>query len=171
MNTLSGIIAIHALFATTGLIVGTLLFFQKRHTYTHYIGYIWRWSMYLTAFSGLMLQSDGIGWLHIFSIVTIFFITRWIYFGTQKKRLQHNSDMLWTYIGLTIAFLFTLLPNRALWQRLYEWLHLPESLHMTVFYVIATAWGIYALFLLRKLYRWEVKIRAQKRASINKNIS
>jgi len=145
-------IAIHGISAIIGLISGSILFFQKRHTYTHYIWYIWRISMYLTALSWLTIYSDGISWLHIFSWITIFFITRWIYFWCQKKRLKHNVDMLWTYIWLFIAFLFTLLPWRRLWDMIYTLLDIPLESQIHVFYIILSLGAIYSIFLFKKFF-------------------
>ena len=147
------IIIIHIISACTWLISWTLLFFTKRNITTKYIGYVWRTSMLFTAFSWFFMEHNGISWLHGFSIITIVSICSGIYFASKWNWLWHNKAMLAAYIGIVIAFLFTLYPTRRIGTWIFEILGIQNNdMQLYGFYFFLWFWILYSLIPIHKFF-------------------
>ena len=73
--------------------------------------------MLLTAVSSFGIKSDGrFSWIHILSVVTIVSIVAGVIAIRSGRREMHLRCMRGAYIGLLIAFLFTMAPGRLLGQ-------------------------------------------------------
>ena len=112
--TITPIILIHLSTALTALILGGVVLFIKKGTPQHrLLGKIWVTLMITTALVSFGIQTSGhFSWIHGLSIYTLISITVALIAIRQGRMADHRRWMIGTYVGLSIAFLFTLLPGR-----------------------------------------------------------
>lgn len=110
------VILIHVLAASGAVVAGGVALALKKGTPLHRIlGRTWVALMLATALGSFAIQSRGhFSWIHLLSLVTLAGLGASL-FAVARGRIQaHRRGMRYTYIGLVIAGVFTLLPDRRL---------------------------------------------------------
>jgi uncharacterized membrane protein len=120
----TALIALHAIGATTALVLGPYLILRRRKgdLLHRRIGRIWMADMYWVAFSSFAIKRLSPGhfsWIHGLSAWTIFSLTMAIWAARTHRIQQHRGWVLGTYGGLVgagiaaAAFPARLLPQTA----------------------------------------------------------
>jgi len=110
------VILIHVLAASGAVAAGGLVLALKKGTTLHRVlGRTWVALMLVTALGSFAIQSRGhLSWIHLLSVLTLAGLGGSI-FAVARGRIQaHRRGMRFTYIGLVIAGIFTLMPGRRL---------------------------------------------------------
>jgi uncharacterized membrane protein len=110
-------LAVHVGSVIPAVLLGTVVIFGRKGTPQHKLfGRIWAGLMMIAAVSSFWLQSlfDGIGPVHILSVVTLVSIPHAIYSVRKGNMVAHQRGMVFPYIGLLIAGVFAFLPCRFL---------------------------------------------------------
>jgi uncharacterized membrane protein len=106
---------LHVFFAFWTLIAGMLVYVSKEKLLWSKPK-IWLYLIphLITAITGLFLHSsfEPISPFKVLSIITIFAFVRTIYLISKKEYVKSRSNMVGAYIGLIIAFVGTLHPDR-----------------------------------------------------------
>ncbi|WP_151637961.1 DUF2306 domain-containing protein [Noviherbaspirillum aerium] len=110
------VILIHIFAASGAVLAGGLALALKKGTTLHrFLGRIWVALMLVTALGSFAIRSNGhLSWIHLLSVLALAGLGASL-FAVARGRIQaHRRGMRYTYIGLVIAGVFTLLPDRRL---------------------------------------------------------
>ena len=118
MPTLSPTILLHLIAAVPSMILGGVVLARPKGTIVHKLmGRVWIALMLVTAVGSFGIKSQGqFSWIHILSVVTIVSIVTGLIAIRNGRRELHLRCMRGAYIGLMIAFVFTMAPGRLLGQ-------------------------------------------------------
>lgn len=102
------LLASHVIAALYALVIGPVNLLRRRRDQRHRIlGYTWAGSMYYVCGSSFWIVSDGhFSWLHGLSALTIVTVTLGVVAAVRHDRLAHRANMLGSYLGLLVAFVF-----------------------------------------------------------------
>ncbi|MBC6497954.1 MAG: DUF2306 domain-containing protein [Alphaproteobacteria bacterium GM7ARS4] len=111
------IIWTHALAALLAVVSGGILLYGKKGTPWHKrLGWLWVVIMMVVACSGFFireLREDGsMSWIHVLSVWTIVSLVLAVVAVKYHHVTLHKYVMIATFVGLTTAGLFSLLPDR-----------------------------------------------------------
>jgi uncharacterized membrane protein len=106
----------HLAAAVLALIIGTAVLFRRKGTTSHvWLGRTWVALMTAVAVGSYWIQSSGgFSWIHLLSTYTLITLVIGVHAIRTGNRERHAAYMKGTFVGLTIAGLFTLLPSRLL---------------------------------------------------------
>ena len=115
MPTLSPTILLHLIAAVPSMILGGVVLARPKGTIVHKLmGRVWIALMLVTAVGSFGIKSQGqFSWIHILSVVTIVSIVTGLIAIRNGRRELHLRCMRGAYIGLMIAFVFTMAPGRT----------------------------------------------------------
>jgi uncharacterized membrane protein len=118
MTPLSAAVIFHLVTALPAMVLGAFVLWRKKGTFLHkFLGRLWVALMLMTAVGSFGIKSSGqFSWIHILSVVTIVSIVAGLAAIRRHQRERHRRCMQGAYIGLMIAFVFTLAPSRFLGQ-------------------------------------------------------
>jgi uncharacterized membrane protein len=111
------IILVHTLAALAAVGLGAAMFLARKGTFTHRVaGRSWVALMLVTAISSFWIKSSGsYSWIHVLSVAVPVLLAAGVYFAVTRNMVRHQRMMIGIYgIGLGVAGMFTLLPNRLL---------------------------------------------------------
>ncbi len=112
------LIGSHIVFALASVILGAVLLLMPKGTPRHkLIGRIWVSMMALVAIGSFAihdLNPGGLSWIHVLSAFTLMSMAFAIIMIRKGHRRAHFSSMIGSFIGLVVAGIFTLLPNRII---------------------------------------------------------
>lgn len=110
------VILIHLSAALLAVVVGGVMMALKKGTRLHRMsGRAWVLLMLVTALLSFWIKtSGGFSWIHLLSIYTLFSIGMALVAIHRHDIANHRRWMRGTYIGLMVAGVFTLLPQRRL---------------------------------------------------------
>ena len=111
------LIATHAVAALYALAVGPINILRRRRDRTHHVlGYTWAGAMYYVCLSSFWIVSDGhFSWLHGLSAFTIVTVSLGILAAVRRNIRWHMMNMIGSYFGLVVAFIFaTIVPSRGI---------------------------------------------------------
>lgn len=113
---LSPAIAIHLAAALAALLLGALMLTARKGTLRHrLLGRAWFLLMATTAVSSFWIRTSGhFSWIHLLSLLVLFTLFKALTSIYQGNVRKHRRWVTSTYIGLAIAAVFTLLPQRLL---------------------------------------------------------
>ena len=118
----SPLIIAHAVAATFALVLGALLLFKRKGTFSHRTwGWIWVVLMAFVALVSFGIQREGYSWIHGLSVFTLAMLFVGMGLARTHKASQHGRTMKGIYTGaLLITGLFTLLPSRLIGHALFS---------------------------------------------------
>ena len=108
---------VHLFTVVPAVPLGAIVLWGRKGTSTHRIlGRIWGGLMMVTAISSFWLQglSGGLGFIHLFSVLTLVSIPLGIYHARRGNIRGHMNAMRSVYAGLIAAGLFSAAPGRLL---------------------------------------------------------
>lgn len=87
------------------------------------LGVSWMLAMAVTAVGSFWIQSQGhLSWIHLLSVLTLFGLGQNLYALRHGRRQMHYKAVRGMMIGLGVAFVFTLSPDRILGHWLWaQW--------------------------------------------------
>lgn len=119
------VIATHALAAGYSLLCGLWLLARRRRGDGLHrgLGVSWMLAMAVTAVGSFWIQSQGhLSWIHLLSVLTLFGLGQNLYALRHGRRRMHYKAVRGMMIGLGVAFVFTLSPDRILGHWLWaQW--------------------------------------------------
>jgi len=120
------IILAHVVTAAAALVLGGLMLALPKGTPLHrWSGRSWVILMAATALLSFGIHGpDGWSWIHLLSIWTLVTLVGGLHALARGDIARHRSRMRGLYVGLAIAGIFTLLPNRRLGYLLWHTLAL-----------------------------------------------
>jgi uncharacterized membrane protein len=116
------VIVLHLAAAVAAIAIGALAFAARKGSVVHRAaGRSWVVLMLVAAISSFWIQTKGhFSEVHILSVAVPVFLGLGVYFAATGRIRRHRRMMVATYVmGLGIAGLFTLLPNRLLGHLLW----------------------------------------------------
>ncbi len=121
-RSLSPAIATHALAAGYSLLCGLLLLLLRKGTPLHRVlGGSWVGAMLVTALVSFWIQSSGhLSWIHLLSVWAVLGLGLGVWSLWRGRVLAHRQAMRGLMIGLAVAFVFTLTPDRLLGRWLWH---------------------------------------------------
>jgi uncharacterized membrane protein len=98
----------HVVAALFALTLGPVNILRRRRDRTHRIlGFSWAAAMYFVCVSSFWIVTDGhFSWLHGLSAFTILTVTLGIVSAARHNIQAHYSNMIGSYLGLLVAFVF-----------------------------------------------------------------
>jgi uncharacterized membrane protein len=118
-------IACHALTAGYSLLCGLWLLARRRRGDGLHrgLGVSWMLAMAVTALGSFWIQSQGhLSWIHLLSLLTLIGLGQNLYALRHGRRRMHYKAVRGMMIGLGVAFVFTLSPDRILGHWLWaQW--------------------------------------------------
>lgn len=117
------IILAHTLAAFAAIALGAAMFLARKGTFLHRVaGRSWVALMLAAAISSFWIQSRGqFSPIHLLSVAVPVLLAAGVYFAATGRILRHRRMMIGIYVlGLGVAGLFTLLPNRLLGRMLWS---------------------------------------------------
>jgi uncharacterized membrane protein len=116
-----GVIWLHLVATLCAVVLGLLALVRRKGTVAHkWLGRMWVLSMFVAALSSFWIQARGrLGWIHILSVVVLFSMSYAIYAIRCGNVRGHKNSMMFTFAGLLVAGIFTLLPYRMLGQWIF----------------------------------------------------
>jgi uncharacterized membrane protein len=118
----NAIILTHTFAALAAIAVGAAMFLARKGTFLHRVaGRGWVALMLTVAISSFWIKSSGnFSWIHLLSVAVPVLLAAGVYFAIRRNIVRHQRMMIGVYaLGLGVAGLFTLLPNRLLGQMLW----------------------------------------------------
>lgn len=115
---------IHLACALIALPLGAVVLWRPKGTATHkLLGRVWVVLMLVIAISSYWLRTlnGGFSFIHLLSVLTLVAIPLGIYEARRGNIRAHVSRMRGVYIGLVIAGVFAMMPNRTLGELLFGW--------------------------------------------------
>jgi uncharacterized membrane protein len=115
---------VHLICALVALPLGALVLWGRKGTPRHkLLGRIWAVLMLVVAISSYWLRtlSGGFSFIHLLSVLTLVSIPLGIYQVRQGKFTAHLRTMRGVYIGLVVAGVFAMAPDRTLGELLFGW--------------------------------------------------
>ena len=119
----NAIILTHTFAALAAIGLGAAMFLARKGTFLHRVaGRSWVALMLVVAFSSFWIKSSGsFSWIHLLSVVVPVLLAAGVYFAIRRNFVRHQRMMFGVYaIGLGVAGVFTLLPNRLLGHMLWS---------------------------------------------------
>ncbi len=116
---MQAIIGIHIAAAVSALILGIVVLSSSKGTKRHkLLGRIWVVVMSVVAVGSFSIRDlgdgGGMSWIHGLSVITLISMVYAIYMIRRGNRRAHFSAMIGCFIGIIVAGLFTLNPNRII---------------------------------------------------------
>lgn len=112
------IIGSHIAFALSAVVLGTVILMMTKGTAKHkLLGRIWVVMMTVVAAGSFTihdLNPGGLSWIHALSTFTLLSMAYAIYMIRKGQRRAHLMAMIGCLVGLIIAGIFTLAPNRLI---------------------------------------------------------
>lgn len=132
------VIGIHAMSAAYVLALGPVNLLRRRRDRAHrLIGRTWVGAMALTCGTAFAIHPDGFNWLHGLAVFTLISVTAGVVHIRRGRVASHRNNMIGSYIGTSIAFVFaSLMPGRAISRMAADD---PFSLAGIVLLVLATS--------------------------------
>jgi uncharacterized membrane protein len=118
----NAIILTHTFAALAAIGLGAAMFLARKGTFLHRVaGRSWVALMLVVAFSSFWIKSSGsFSWIHLLSVAVPVLLATGVQFAIRRNFVRHQRMMLGVYaLGLGVAGLFTLLPNRLLGHMLW----------------------------------------------------
>jgi uncharacterized membrane protein len=118
----NAVILTHTFAAFAAIAVGAAMFLARKGTILHRVaGRGWVALMLTVAISSFWIKSSGsFSWIHLLSVAVPVLLAAGVYFAIRRNIVRHQRMMAGVYaLGLGVAGLFTLLPNRLLGQMLW----------------------------------------------------
>jgi uncharacterized membrane protein len=118
----NAIILTHTFAALAAIGLGAAMFLARKGTFLHRVaGRSWVALMLVVAVSSFWIKSSGsFSWIHLLSVAVPVLLATGIYFAIRRNVVRHQRMMFGVYaLGLGVAGLFTLLPNRLLGHMLW----------------------------------------------------
>jgi uncharacterized membrane protein len=118
----NAIILTHTFAALAAIGLGAAMFLARKGTFLHRVaGRSWVALMLVVAFSSFWIKSSGsFSWIHLLSVAVPVLLATGVQFAIRRNFVRHQRVMLGVYaLGLGVAGLFTLLPNRLLGHMLW----------------------------------------------------
>lgn len=149
------ITSIHAFFAFWTLISGFFVYAQRELLWSK--GQIWLYLIphLITAITGLFLRSSfqPISPFKVLSVITIIAFCISIFRIYQNNYIKARKNMLGAFVGLCIAFVGTLYPERLFGGILFEKVSFDIALWIWIGLMIVTSVGgiLFAIFHQKKL--------------------
>ncbi len=115
---------VHLLCALVALPLGAFVLWRPKGTATHKaLGRTWAVLMLVIAISSYWLRtlSGGFSLIHLLSVLTLVSIPFGIYQARQRNIRGHLRTMRGVYIGLVVAGVFAMAPERTLGGLLFGW--------------------------------------------------
>ena len=122
-TTFTPVILVHTFAAFTAIALGAGMFLARKGTLSHRIaGRGWVALMLITAISSFWIQTKGhFSLTHLLSVAVPLMLAAGVYFALTRRIVRHQRMMIGIYaLGLGLAGLFTLLPNRLLGRMLWS---------------------------------------------------
>lgn len=121
-RSLSLVIATHVLAAGYSLLCGLVLLSLRKGTPLHRVlGGSWVGAMLVTALGSFWIQSRGhLSWIHLLSGWTVLGLAMGMWSLWRGRVQAHRQAMRGLMVGLTVAFVFTLTPDRLLGRWLWH---------------------------------------------------
>ncbi len=121
-RSLSPVIATHVLAAGYSLLCGLVLLSLRKGTPLHRVlGGSWVGAMLVTALGSFWIQSRGhLSWIHLLSGWTVLGLAMGMWSLWRGRVQAHRQAMRGLMVGLTVAFVFTLTPDRLLGRWLWH---------------------------------------------------
>jgi uncharacterized membrane protein len=109
-------ILLHLAAALAALAVGAVVLWRRKGTASHrLLGRVWAGLMLVVAVGSFFIQAHGrFSLLHVLSVVVIVCMIYAVYAIRHNNLRAHQRSMRFSYMGLCIAGVFTLLPYRML---------------------------------------------------------
>lgn len=107
----------HVVAALYALVIGPVNLLRRPRDRTHrMLGYTWAGAMYYVCGSSFWIVTDGhFSWLHGLSAFTVVTVTLGVVAAIRHDRRSHLGNMLGSYLGLLIAFVFAAtVPSRLI---------------------------------------------------------
>lgn len=152
------VILVHAIAASFVLALGPVQLLRRRRDRAHrIIGVTWYVAMLTTCFSSFGIHPHGFSWLHGLAIFTIVTSTLGVVGAVRHIRQLHRNNMIGSYLGTSVAFLFAaFMPNRLIARMA---VHDPGSLVLTATLVLATC-AVFVTSVLRLTGRRRPRVSA-----------
>lgn len=118
----NAVILTHTVAALAAIALGAAMFLARKGTFLHRVaGRSWVALMLVVAFSSFWIKSSGnFSWIHLLSVAVPVLLAAGVYFAIRRNVVRHQRMMFGVYaIGLGVAGVFTLLPNRLLGHMLW----------------------------------------------------
>ena len=118
----NAIILAHTFAALAAIALGATMFLARKGTLLHRVaGRSWVALMLVVAISSFWIKASGsFSWIHLLSIAVPLLLVTGVYFAIRRNFVRHQRMMIGVYaLGLGVAGLFTLLPNRLLGHTLW----------------------------------------------------
>lgn len=115
-------LGLHLLSAIPALPLGAYVLLRRKGDARHrLLGRSWALLMLVAALSsfGLRGMTGGFGPIHLLSLLVLVMIPRGILQAIRRDIAGHRRTMTLTYLGLALAGIFTLLPDRLLGSWLF----------------------------------------------------
>jgi len=115
------LIIAHTVAATSALVVGCILLFKRKGTFSHRtLGWVWVVLMAFVALVSFGIKRESFSWIHGLSVFTLFMLFVGIRLARAHNAGQHGKTMKGIYVGaLLVTGLFTLLPSRLIGHALF----------------------------------------------------
>ena len=118
----NAVILAHTVAALAAIALGAAMFLARKGTFLHRVaGRSWVALMLVVAFSSFWIKASGnFSWIHLLSVAVPVLLGAGVYFAIRRNFVRHQRMMFGVYaIGLGVAGVFTLLPNRLLGHMLW----------------------------------------------------
>ena len=115
---------VHLVCALVALPLGAFLLWRPKGTPTHkLLGRTWAVLMLVIAVSSYWLRtlSGGFSFIHLLSVLTLVSIPIGVYQARTRNFRAHLRTMRGLYIGLVVAGVFAMAPERTLGELLFGW--------------------------------------------------
>ena len=115
------LIIAHTIAATSALVVGCILLFKRKGTFSHRtLGWVWVVLMAFVALVSFGIKRESFSWIHGLSVFTLVMLLVGIRLARTHNAGQHGKVMKGIYVGaLLVTGLFTLLPSRLIGHTLF----------------------------------------------------
>jgi uncharacterized membrane protein len=113
---------VHLACALIALPLGAFVLWRPKGTATHKaLGRIWVALMLVVAISSYWLRtlSGGFSFIHLLSVLTLVGLPIAVHHARKRNMPAHLRAMRGIYIGLVVAGLFAMMPNRTLGAMLF----------------------------------------------------
>jgi uncharacterized membrane protein len=142
---------VHAFFAFWTMISGLLVYINRdKDLWSESKIYLYLIPHLITAITGLFLRSsfEPISPFKVLSVVTIFGFVWTVYLISKKEFVRSRSNMLGAYIGLIIAFVGTLHPERLFGDMLFgQYLNMGLDLALQIWITLMIVTSIGGIFI------------------------
>jgi uncharacterized membrane protein len=123
-------VSLHVGTVLTAVVLGLFLLARRKGGAVHRrLGIIWMGMMVTTAVASFWIRGDSgaFSGIHLFSVGTLVAVPMAIWRARVRDIRAHRQIMISLYVGLIVAGVFALSPNRVGGQFLWQLLFLPEQ--------------------------------------------